>query len=170
MTNQSETQTAHATPSSLLVYREGAIGGLIGSVGIAAWFLLADILQGRPFFTPSVLGATVLTVLRGGGLTSPDLIPISFGTVMMFSVLHGTTFAIVGACIARLIREAGRSEGYRLAVNVLLVFFVAWFIFMNMIVAGVVMGALQITDILIANLVAVAAMAFYFRASYPAPA
>ncbi len=111
----------------------------------------------------------MLAVLRGGGLTSPHLIPASFGMVVMFSVLHGAAFVAIGAGIARLIREAGRSEGYRLGVNILLIFFVAWFIFMNMIVAGVVMGALQITDILIANLVAVVSMGLYFRGSYPAP-
>ena len=37
---------------------EGVIGGTIGAVAVAAWFLCIDVSMGQPFRTPALLGAT----------------------------------------------------------------------------------------------------------------
>lgn len=162
MASHSEAQASALSIIDAEAFREGAIGGIIGAVGIAVWFFIADILAGQPFFTPSVLGSTVIALLSGSGLGAVQVSPVSFGMVLMFSVAHGATFIVIGAGVARLLKERGRGESYRLGVMILLTIFVAWFIFMNMIVAGVVTGTLSITDILIANLIAVVAMGVYF--------
>ncbi|MBT3350896.1 MAG: hypothetical protein HOC91_03345 [Nitrospinaceae bacterium] len=162
MASNTETQASALSNFDVEAYREGAIGGIIGAVGIAVWFFIADMLAGQPFFTPSVLGSTVLALLSGAGLGAVQLSPVSASLVLMFSVAHGGTFIVIGAGVARLLKERGRGEGYQIGVMILLTFFIAWFIFMNMIVAGVVMGALNITDILIANLIAIVAMGTYF--------
>jgi hypothetical protein len=46
--------------------REGILAGAIGAVVVAGWFLVTDVLQGRPLSTPSVLGQVVLY-----GITDP---------------------------------------------------------------------------------------------------
>src|SRR5205823_1851736 len=39
------------------ILREGFIAGLIGAGAVALWFLIVDIIAGRPFFTPAMLGS-----------------------------------------------------------------------------------------------------------------
>ncbi len=162
MASHSETRRSALSIIDVEACREGAVGGIIGAVGIAVWFFIADMLAGHPFFTPSVLGSTVVALLSGAGLGAVQISPVSGSLVLMFSVAHGGTFIVIGAAVARLLKERARGEAYRIGVMILLTFFVAWFIFMNMVVAGVVTGALSITDILIANLIAVVAMAAWF--------
>ena len=52
------------TIQSRTVLKEGLILGLIGAAAVAAWFLLVDLIAGRPFFTPAVLGSFVFFGLR----------------------------------------------------------------------------------------------------------
>ena len=39
------------------ILREGFIAGLIGAGAVALWFLIVDMIAGRPFFTPAMLGS-----------------------------------------------------------------------------------------------------------------
>src|SRR6266699_2506500 len=41
------------------ILREGFIAGLIGAAAVALWFLIVDVIAGRPFFTPAMLGSAV---------------------------------------------------------------------------------------------------------------
>ena len=41
------------------VYVEGLVAGLIGAATIAVWFFILDLYNGRPFYTPNVLGAAL---------------------------------------------------------------------------------------------------------------
>src|SRR2546428_12726625 len=41
------------------LYQEGLIAGLIGAATVALWFLIIDSIQGRPLYTPTVLGAAL---------------------------------------------------------------------------------------------------------------
>ena len=52
------------------IYDEGIVAGLLGAATIAIWFLILDMIQGRPLYTPTVLGTALF---RGGaGLASPE--------------------------------------------------------------------------------------------------
>ena len=48
------------------VLREGFWAGCIGAAAVAVWFLIVDTVNGRPFFTPAMLGSAVFW-----GATSP---------------------------------------------------------------------------------------------------
>jgi hypothetical protein len=41
------------------VLREGFWAGCIGAGAVAAWFFVIDLINGRPFFTPAMLGSAV---------------------------------------------------------------------------------------------------------------
>jgi hypothetical protein len=41
------------------VYIEGVVAGMIGAATIAIWFFIVDLYNGRPFYTPNVLGAAL---------------------------------------------------------------------------------------------------------------
>src|SRR5215471_3139370 len=107
MTTQTGATTGHAahveeTPSAPLdvtrLYQEGLIAGLVGAATVALWFLIIDVIQGRPLYTPTVLGAALFH--RGAVPwldTAPDL-----EMVLMFTWIHGLAFIVVGGVIARL--------------------------------------------------------------------
>ena len=62
---------------------DGVIAGVIGATVIAVWFFIVDLVQGRPLYTPTVLG----TALFGGenGLTGRDPFHASWETTLMFT-------------------------------------------------------------------------------------
>jgi hypothetical protein len=63
MAPQSDTTSAPAAVSEASeftgVYVEGVVAGLIGAATIAIWFFVLDLYNGRPFYTPNVLGAAL---------------------------------------------------------------------------------------------------------------
>ncbi|MGH8069924.1 MAG: hypothetical protein ACRERE_32715, partial [Candidatus Entotheonellia bacterium] len=68
-------------------YKEGFVAGLIGAATIMAWFLILDAIQGRPLYTPTVLGTALF---RGGeGLTAPQSLAASFEIALWFTWVHG---------------------------------------------------------------------------------
>jgi hypothetical protein len=71
--------------------RQGVIAGFIGASTIALWFLLIDAIAGRPFFTPTVLGASLFDVAGGafGGRGQ-------FANVVMYTVVHFALFIAIG--------------------------------------------------------------------------
>ncbi len=168
MTGHSEAQAAGFPYVDPLVLREGIISGVTGAVSIAVWFLIADSIQGRPLYTPSVLGTVLIALLKGGaGLSSAQSVPVSFGMVLMFSVIHGVSFVSIGLLGAWLLHLAERDASYVFNVVFLLVFLAFVLTFLNMVLAGVVLNALSITDIMIAHLLAVATMGGYYWKRHP---
>src|SRR4030095_16559420 len=80
------------------LYQEGLIAGLVGAATVALWFLLIDLVQGRPLYTPTVLGTALFG--RGIGLPSPNSGP-DLEMVLMFTWVHGLAFVVVGGIVAR---------------------------------------------------------------------
>ena len=163
-----------AQPGSLTVevrdahsktYEEGMIAGLIAAVTIAVWFLLFDVFQGRPFFTPNVLG----TALFGGkeGLASLENLPISFQVVLTFTWVHGLAFVVFGVAAAWLVHLAERDPNYGFGILLLLVVIGFGLISVNLVLAEAILRHLALPVILVGNLLAAAAMAGYFRHRHP---
>ena len=51
--------SSHEIDEKANLYVEGMIAGVIGASVIALWFFVLDIIQGRPFHTPTVLGTAL---------------------------------------------------------------------------------------------------------------
>src|SRR5687768_6418791 len=47
--------------------REGLIAGVLGATSVALWFLILDVIAGRAFHTPAILGTALLGVLGPAG-------------------------------------------------------------------------------------------------------
>ena len=47
--------------------REGLTAGVLGATAVAVWFLILDTIAGRPFATPSMLGASLATLFGAPG-------------------------------------------------------------------------------------------------------
>ena len=147
------------------LYEEGIVAGLIGAATIAVWFFILDVIQGRPLYTPTILGTALF---RGGkGLASPESLPVSFEMVLGFTWVHGLVFIVFGGASAWLLRLAERDPNVGFGILLFFVLFEFGFIGISLVFAQEVLQALAWPAILVGNLLAAAAMAWYFWRRHP---
>ncbi len=82
------------------ILREGFIAGLIGAGAVALWFLIVDVIAGRPFFTPAMLGSAVFFQEH-----DPSKVVIAFSRVVPYTMIHVCAFIIAGTVAAALAAE-----------------------------------------------------------------
>jgi len=147
------------------VYGEGITAGLIGAATIAVWFLIVDTINGRPLYTPTVLGTALF---RGGaGLDHPEALPVSFEMVMVFTWVHALVFAAIGGIAARLLAFAEHTANVGFGIVLLFVVFEFGFVAVTMIFAEEILSSLAWPAVLVGNLLAAAAMGAYFWRHHP---
>ena len=154
-----------ATARTSNLYEEGIVAGLLGAATIAIWFLILDAIQGRPLNTPTVLG-TALFRARAG-LTAPERLPASFELVLWFTWVHVLVFVVLGGTAAVLLRLAERDPNFGFGILLFLAVFMFGFIGVSMMFAEEVLHALSWPAILVGNLLAAGAMAWYFWRRHP---
>jgi len=147
------------------VYQQGFVAGLVGAAIVALWFLIVDTFNGRPFYTPTVLGTALFR--HGAGLGAPETLPISFEMVWMFTWVHALVFAAIGGVASRLLALAERNPSVGFGILLLFVFFEFFFTVAAMVFAAPVLHALTWPAVLVANLLAAAAMGGYFHLVHP---
>ena len=168
MTAQAEPSTSSlpqgqvsASPS---VYWPGVLAGLFGAALLAFWFFYLDFSRGEPLYTPTVLGTALF---RGGAaLTSPETLSASIPLTLMFTVVHGLVFILIGVAGVRLLSLIER--GPSLALGILLLFAVLGLGFFGFAItfSAVALDALQMQDVLIGNAIAATGMAVYLLRHY----
>ena len=136
--------------------REGVIAGLIGAALVAVWFLIYDAARGRPFRTPSLLGAATFE-----GVTNPAAVPTAAHYVLPYTVLHGVVFAMIGVLIAYLIVSAQREPSRLLTLFIALMCFEVFFLAVVTWLAHPVLDELAWWAILGANALAAFGMLAY---------
>lgn len=139
------------------VIREGVAGGLIGAVGVAAWFLIFDTINGQPLRTPALLGAALFE-----GLSDPQAVQISFGVVLGYTILHLLTFVAFGILCAILISASEREPALLWAFVALVACFEVFFIALVGLLGQSMVGVLAWWAILIGNILASVGMLSYF--------
>ena len=147
------------------VYQEGIVAGLLSGLAVALWFLVVDLVQGRPLYTPTVLGQALFG--RGAGPVTYQGLPPSFEMVVMFTWVHLLAFAVVGVVVARLLAMAEQHPSLGFGFVLLFVILEACFTAAVMIVAAPVLQALTWPAIFVANLLAAAVMTGYFWLRHP---
>ena len=104
------TPSGSAVAETSNIYKEGIVAGLLGAVTIAIWFFMLDAIQGRPLYTPTVLG-TALFRARAG-LSAPESLPATFELVLWFTWVHVLVFVVLGVAAAVLLRLAERDPNF----------------------------------------------------------
>jgi hypothetical protein len=145
-------------------YLAGIVAGTIGAATIAVWFLILDSIKGRPLFTPNVLGSVLFR--PGGGLVSPEGVPISFELVVVYTWVHWLVFCIIGGVAALLLRAAENRPDLGFGILLLFVVFEFGFLAGALLFAHAILRAIAWPEILIGNLLAAGAMAGYFWRGY----
>jgi len=153
------------TSETSKLYLEGIVAGVIGAATIAIWFLILDAINGRPLYTPNVLGTALFR--RGEGLTSLETLPISFEMVLMYTWVHGLAFAVIGGVVSRLLALAERNPNLGFGILLLFVVFEFGFLVVATLFEDRILRALSWQAILLGNLLAAVAMAGYFWRRHP---
>jgi Na+-driven multidrug efflux pump len=148
--------------------RHSAIGdgfeaGAIGALVVALWFLLIDTLEGRPFYTPSLLGTAITRgpeeAIRSGG--------VAVGMVYAYTGIHFVLFILFGIVVARLVIAYERTPiiGYLLVVAG--VVFELGFLLFILAFAKPLLQEIPWWAVLAGNLLAALAMGAYFVKRHP---
>ncbi len=82
---------------------EGMIGGTIGAIAVAVWFLLIDVSTGQALRTPALLGATLFE-----GLRDPGAVHITARVVFKYTLFHWIAFLAFGLMAAGLLGASDR--------------------------------------------------------------
>jgi len=104
------------------VWKEGAVTGLLGAFTVAVWFLALDLINGRPLFTPSVLGQILLL-----GRTGPEAQTVHTAAVLLYSVFHLLAFVLFGLLVTKLVHLAVNNPALRFGLVMLFVVFELFF-------------------------------------------
>lgn len=160
----STTVEREASGSSRLA-QEGIVAGVIGAATIAIWFLLLDTIKGRPFYTPTVLGSVLFR--PGAQVLAPESLPVSFELVLVYTWVHGLVFCVLGGIAAWLLALAERKPDLGFGIVLLFVVFEFGFLVAAMLFAERLLHALAWQEILVGNVLAAAAMGYYFWRRHP---
>ena len=142
---------------------DGLFTGMIGATLVALWFLILDSVQGRPFFTPALLGTVML---HGGDAASsgPVIAPLE---IAAYTAFHFVVFIAIGFVLAWMMNLF---EKFPIMFFVLLVLFLALqigFFGLNLALGAKLLGHLPVWTGVTAHVLAAAGMAFYQWKRHP---
>jgi len=142
--------------SALAVYLEGIRAGLVGASVIALWFLLVDTFAGRPFYTPTVLGAALFH--GGAGIENESAVTPSLELVAGFTWVHYLVFMLIGIGAARLMALAERNPSLGFGIVLFFAVFEFGFLLVSMVFAEGVLQRLAWPAVVVGNLLAAVGM------------
>jgi hypothetical protein len=153
---------AAARPHGLV--REGIVTGLLGAAAVALWFLVVDVLGGRPLYTPALLGA-VLAGSADPAIAAESGFRPSYAA--LYSVAHLAAFAALGVLATFLVHRAERTPAL---VALLLMLFaaveVAFIAFVALLEVQAI-GEIAWYQVAIGNVIAAVVMGWYLIRNPP---
>ncbi len=144
------------------LFREGFIAGLIGAGCVALWFLVADTIEGHPFYTPAMLGSAVFW-----GLRDPGQVEVAFPAVIGYTMVHVVAFTLVGIVAAGFASLVERVPPTLFLVIVLFAAFEVGFYIILALLAQPLLGALAWVNVAISNGIAALGMGYYLYRLHP---
>ena len=143
--------------------RESFVTGLIGAGAVALWFLAVDMITGKPFATPSILGQVFLF-----GKTTPEIGVVDWTAVAAYTGLHVAAFLVFGALVTKLVFLADRFGIFRFALMMLFVAFEFFFYGILVMLFQGTAGIFPLWSVLAANSLAALGMGTYLYRRHPA--
>ena len=143
--------------------REGVYAGIIGATAIVVWFAIIDIVTGKPFHTPSILGAGLISVL-GKPPMMPDTVMFH---VFFYTIFHYVAFAVVGIVMAVIVHQSARTPAVLAGALIAFVAFQLGAIGFTTLLTETRLGGMAWYQIFLANLVATIMMFWYMWRRHP---
>src|SRR3989475_11423947 len=144
-----------------LILLEGFSAGCIGAAAVAIWFLVGDTVNGRPFFTPAMLGGAVFF---GDQATH---VVIEYSRIIGYTMIHVSAFVVVGCIAAALAAEVEGAPSTPFLVVVAFCFFEFGFYILVALLAKPLLGALAWWSVAIGNAIAAFGMGYYLWRAHP---
>ena len=142
--------------------REGVTAGVLGATGVAAWFLIVDMIAGQPFFTPRVLGEAVMSIVAPDSFASPAVV------VALYTVFHYAAFIIAGIVAVALVHASAKQPQLLAGVVILFVALeVQFYGFVLMLQLATRLEGIAWYQVGAANLVAAGLMGRYLWMKHP---
>jgi hypothetical protein len=151
------------TPDRARLFREAFIAGVIGYLAVAVFFVIWNLLAGRPaLYTANLLGQGIVRAQDAGGEAV-----ITFGPIVAYNAMHLIVFLLIGLLAAVLVFATEKAPQF---------WFVALLIFVTALMASisvVVVYAVPISDalpwwsIVAANVFAAVLMGTYLVRAHP---
>jgi hypothetical protein len=151
---------SRSLPSQVL--EDGFFCGVLGAGLVAVWYLLLDLIAGRPFFTPALLGSIMF-----GGVRDATAVVIGPRIVAWYTAAHFFAFLVIGVISAWLAAQFDRFPAVGIAMLFLFVLFETAFFIFAFSVGSHVLGTLGLWTVAVANLLAAAGMAGYLYWRHP---
>jgi hypothetical protein len=125
-----------------------------------------DLLNGRPLFTPSLIGSVLFL-----GATAQDVTTVELSAVFYFSLVHVGAFTLLGGAMSLLVHEVELQSKHPMVVLLVLfaVIETAFFLVAPLGIPGVI-AVLGVVPVAVANLLAAATMALFFVLAHNADA
>lgn len=144
------------------VVAEGVIAGFIGATTVAIWFLIVDVIRGRPFLVPAALGHGLRHAL---GMTGVD----GFATnVISYTFVHYAAFLVVGILAALILRRSDSHPAVLAGAFLLFVVFeVGFLVLTTALPESRALGLPSWTLVSIANVLAAITMGGYLWRAHP---
>jgi hypothetical protein len=142
--------------------REGLVSGALGAVAVAVWFLLIDLVQGRPLATPSVLGQVILY-----GRATPIVASVQLGAVIAYTLFHLGVFVLFGIGVTQLVHLAMTSPLARFGLMIVAVVFELFFFLVTFMLFAGTLYLFPWWSVLAANSLALMAMGYYLAGRHP---
>lgn len=153
-TSEHASNSASGSKSGLRVVSEdGVLTGVVGAAVVSLVFLLLDFANGRPFFTPSLLGSVIFRGQQVSDLGDPDP-----AMIFAYTGLHGLAFLLVGFLLAVLFREFEKHPKLGLELLVVLLVFEGLLMGVEVTVFPALVGELGAWAVATANIASLIAM------------
>lgn len=140
---------------------QGAAAGVIGAVVVALWFFIYDLMIGRPFYTPALLGSAILERAH-----DPNL-HVTASLVVGYSVIHLAAFIIFGIIVAAMLAASEREPVLLLGMIMVFACFEVFFLGLVAALNQSLLEALGWWMVVGANLAATLAMVVFFWWEHP---
>jgi hypothetical protein len=145
-----------------VIAEDGLLCGVTGAAVVALFFLVVDLLEGHPFYTPTLLGSALFLGQDVANVTAAQA-PM----VMAYTGLHVLLFLIVGTGAAFLVHEMKRQPHVAVVLILLLVCFEGAFFALAAGLMPGVLGELGVGMVIAANLLSAGAMGAYLWHRHP---
>lgn len=139
------------------VVMEGLITGMLGAVVVAGWFLVLDLMRGRPLYTPALLG----TMLLHGGAAAIGPIVLAPLEIAAYTAFHFIAFMLVGLVLSWLMSLFDRFPIMFFVILVLFACLQLAFVAFSLALHFEAPDRLGLWSVVVANLLAAAAMGIF---------
>jgi hypothetical protein len=144
------------------IVRDGVLAGLLGAGVVALWFLVIDMVVGRPLYTPAALGSAMLY-----GAAAANAVLVSPATVLGYTLYHVAAFVFLGIIASALITQAVRFPPLFFGLILLFVVFETFVVLLVAMLGAWLMQSLAWWAILVGNILAAISMGVFLRRQHP---